>query len=80
MTSFGSHHCSVGLTNLSSAAITTAAECSAAGCAARPAVNVTYIGFNDADNSCFAGDWHQSPSCRDSSGWTTFLVNFKPGL
>merc|ERR1711957_379470 len=79
VTSFSGHHCSVGLTNLSSAAITTAEECSAAACDWHLHVgfNVTYIGFNIAEESCFVGDWHQSPICRRSSEWTTFLVNFE---
>jgi len=79
VTSFSGHHCSVALTNLSSAAITTAEECSAAACDWHLHVgfNVTYIGFNDAEQSCFVGDWRRSPSCRRDSKWTTFLVNYE---
>lgn len=78
-TPFSNHHCSVGLINISSGAITTPEECVTASCVKFPeGTNFSYIGFRANDNSCMVGDWHRSPSCRRDSQWTTYLVNYSP--
>jgi len=74
---FHSHHCHVSMTNLTSGAITTAAECSAACCAATKFTCNT-AQWHAADAVCLGGDINKQPNCLRDSAWTTSLVNYVP--
>ena len=74
---FHGHHCKVSMTNLTSAAIVTAAQCSAACCAAT-SFTCTTATWHAADATCLGGDVNKQPSCPRDNAWTSFLVNYVP--
>ena len=65
------------MTNLTSAAIVTAAQCSAACCAAT-SFTCTTATWHAADATCLGGDVNKQPSCPRDNAWTSFLVNYVP--
>ena len=80
-TSFAGHTCRLGMTNISSAAVTNAAQCIQACCAANFTCNVAQWCAAGADcptPGCYGGNEHAQPSCPRSAGWDTHLVNWAP--